>query len=74
MRGLRQLGRQPLARRQGAQVKEGTRRTKLIGGTKEPVLEILVNVGAFMSLTVPAERRAEVDALIAALEATRAPS
>jgi hypothetical protein len=32
---------------------------------------VIVNVGTFYSLTVPVERRAEVDALIAELEKAR---
>jgi hypothetical protein len=32
---------------------------------------VIVNVGTFHSLTVPVERRAEVDALIAELEKAR---
>ncbi|MGZ5396761.1 MAG: hypothetical protein ACXWZI_09980 [Mycobacterium sp.] len=35
------------------------------------LLQVIVNVGTFYSLTVPAENRAEVDALIAELEKAR---
>ena len=42
-----------------------------INGEKEVLLQVVVNVGTFYSLTVPAENRAEVDALIAALEKAR---
>ena len=41
------------------------------GGEKEPLLQMIVNVGTFYSLTVPVERRAEVDALVAELEKAR---
>ena len=55
----------------GTQIKEFSRRKKLFGGEKEHLLQVIVNVGTFYSLKVPAERRAEVDALIAALEKAR---
>jgi hypothetical protein len=54
-----------------ADIKEVSRRTKLFGGEKEPLLQVIVNVGTFYSLTVPVERRAEVDALVAELEKAR---
>lgn len=64
-------GRNPADQYAGTEVQETTRRTKLFGGEKEQMLQVLVNVGTFYSLTVPADRRHEVDALIAALEAAR---
>jgi hypothetical protein len=64
-------GRNPADQYAGTQIKEVSRRTKLFGGEKEQFLQILVNVGTFYSLTVPVERRAEVDALIAELEQAR---
>jgi hypothetical protein len=35
------------------------------------LLQVIVSVGTFYSLNVPAERRAEVDAVIAELEQAR---
>jgi hypothetical protein len=64
-------GRNPADKYAGTDIKEITRRKKIFGGEKEELLQIIVNVGTFYSLTVPAERRAEVDALIAALEKAR---
>ena len=64
-------GRNPADKYAGTQVKEFSRRKKLFGGEKEQLLQVIVNVGTFYSLNVPAERRAEVDALIAALEKAR---
>jgi hypothetical protein len=50
------------------QVTETSRRKRVLFGDKEELLQVLVNVGTFMSLTVRADQRAEVDELIAALE------
>ncbi|MFI5508688.1 hypothetical protein ACIA48_14540 [Mycobacterium sp. NPDC051804] len=64
-------GRNPADKYAGTDIKEITRRKKIFGGEKEELLQLIVNVGTFYSLTVPAERRSEVDALIAALEKAR---
>ena len=64
-------GRNPADMYSGTDIKEITRRKKIFGGEKEVLLQVTVNVGTFYSLTVPAENRAEVDALIAALEKAR---
>jgi hypothetical protein len=64
-------GRNPADKYAGTDIKEITRRKKIFGGEKEELLQVIVNVGTFYSLTVPAEKRAEVDALIAALEKAR---
>ena len=61
-------GRNPADRYSGTQIKEFSRRKKLLGGEKEQLLQVIVNVGTFYSLNVPAERRSEVDALVAELE------
>ena len=61
-------GRNPADRYSGPQIKEFSRRKKLFGGEKEQLLQVIVNVGTFYSLNVPAERRSEVDALVAELE------
>jgi hypothetical protein len=64
-------GRNPADQYSGTDIKEMSRRTKLFGGEKEQLLQVIVNVGTFYSLTVPAERRADVDALITELEQAR---
>lgn len=64
-------GRNPADQYAGTDIKEITRRTKLFGGEKEALLQLTVNVGPFYSLMVPADRRAEVDALVAELEKAR---
>jgi hypothetical protein len=64
-------GRNPADRYAGTDVKELSRRKKLFGGEKEHLLQVTVNVGTFYSLMVPAEKRGEVDALIAELEKAR---
>ena len=64
-------GRNPADKYAGTQVKEFSRRKKLFGSEREQLLQVIVNVGTFYSLNVPAERRSEVDALIAALERAR---
>jgi hypothetical protein len=55
----------------GSQVKEFSRRKKLFGGEKEQLLQVIVNVGTFYSLNVPAERRSDVDALVAEVPQSR---
>lgn len=64
-------GRNPADQYSGIDIKEISRRTKLFGGEKEQLLQVIVNVGTYYSLTVPAERRSEVDALVAELESAR---
>jgi hypothetical protein len=64
-------GRNPADQYSGTDVKEFSRRKKLFGGGREDLLQVVVSVGTFYSLTVPAERRGDVDALIAELERAR---
>jgi hypothetical protein len=64
-------GRNPADKYSGTDIKEISRRKKIFGGEKEELLQVIVNVGTYYSLTVPAEKRAEVDALIAELEKAR---
>lgn len=64
-------GRNPADMYSRTQINEFSRRKKLFGGEKEQLLQVIVNVGTFYSLNVPAERRAEVDALVAELEKAR---
>jgi hypothetical protein len=64
-------GRNPADQYSDTRVNELTRRKKLFGREKEHLLQVTVSVGTFYSLLVPAERRAEVDALIAELEQAR---
>jgi hypothetical protein len=65
-------GRNPADQYSGTDVKEFSRRKKLFGTEKEHLLQVIVSVGTFYSLQVPAERRADVDALISELEKARA--
>jgi hypothetical protein len=64
-------GRNPADQYTRTDVTPISRRKKLFGGEKEELLQVIVSVGTFYSLTVPAERRADVDALIAELENAR---
>ena len=64
-------GRNPADQYAGTDIKEISRRTKLFGGEKQQMVQVIVNVGTYYSLTVPAERRSEVDALVAELEKAR---
>jgi hypothetical protein len=62
-------GRFPLEEFKGATVNELSRRKKILFGEKEELLQVLLNFGtATVSIQVPAERRAEVNELIALLE------
>lgn len=65
-------GRNPADQYAKTDITEISRRKKLFGGEKEHLLQVIVSIGTFLSLTVPAERRADVDALVAELEAARA--
>ena len=56
------------------QVKQTSRRKRILFGEKEELLNVMVNVGTFMSLMVKAEQQAEVDQLIAELERARSES
>jgi hypothetical protein len=64
-------GRAPVADYAGTEVKDTSRRKKVLFGEKEELLHVIVNVGTFMSLMVKAEQRPEIDALIAELERQR---
>jgi hypothetical protein len=65
-------GRAPAQDYVGTEVKETSRRKKIVFGEKEELLHVIVNVGTWMSLMVKAEQRPEVDQLIAELEKARA--
>ena len=65
------IGRNPADKYSGTDVKEISRRKKLFGGEREHLLQLTIGVGTFYSLMVPAEKRAEVDALLAELDAAR---
>jgi hypothetical protein len=58
----------PASRYAGTEVKETSRRKKLLFGEKEELLQVIVNAGTFLSLMVRAEQREDVDRLVAALE------
>jgi hypothetical protein len=64
-------GRNPADQYSGTDIKEFSRRKKLFGGERENLLQVTVSVGTFYSLIVPAERRSDVDALVAELERAR---
>lgn len=61
-------GRNPVTQYGGTDIKEFSRRKKIFGGEKEELLQVIVNVGTYFSVTVPVEKRGEIDALIAELE------
>jgi hypothetical protein len=65
-------GRAPALDYVDTQVKQTARRKKVLFGEKEELLQVIVNVGVYMSLMVSADQRGEVDALIAELEKARA--
>ena len=65
-------GRAPAQDYIDTQVTETSRRKRVLFGDKEELPQVLVNVGTFMSLTVRADQRAEVDQLIAELEGAKA--
>jgi hypothetical protein len=65
------LSRKPAGTYAGTEVQDFSRRKKLFGREKENLLHVIVKLGTFYSLKLPAERRAELDALIAALEDAR---
>jgi hypothetical protein len=56
----------------GTEVKETSRKKKILFGEKEELLQVLVSTGGpVMALMVKAEQRPEVDQLIAELEKAR---
>jgi hypothetical protein len=71
LRANTSIGRNPADRYTGTDVTELTRRKKLFGGEKEHLLQLTIGVGTFYSLMVPAEKRADVDALLRELDAAR---
>ena len=71
LRANNSIGRNPADKYSGTDIKELTRRKKLFGGEKEHLLQLTIGVGSFYSLIVPAEKRAEVDALLRELDAAR---
>jgi hypothetical protein len=64
-------GRAPAADYKGLEVKETSRRKKIVFGEKEQLLHVIVNVGVFMSLMVRADQAGEVDQLRDELEKAR---
>jgi hypothetical protein len=65
-------GRAPAQDYVGTEVKETSRRKKVLFGEREELLHVIVNVGVHMSLMVEADQRGEVDVLIAELETAKA--
>jgi hypothetical protein len=71
LRGKASRGRVPVSDYVDTDVKETSRRKKVLFGEKEELLHVIVNCGVYLSLMVRAEQRPEVDALIAELERAR---
>ena len=71
LRANNSIGRNPADKYSGTDIKELSRRKKLFGSEKEHLLQLTISVGTFYSLIVPAEKRSEVDALLAELDAAR---
>lgn len=65
------IGRNPADKYAGTDIAEISRRKKLFGGEREHLLQLTINVGTFYSLIVPAEKRADVDALVRELDAAK---
>lgn len=72
LRANNSIGRNPADKYSGTDVAEISRRKKLFGREKEQLLQLTIGVGTFYSLIVPAENRAQVDALLGELDAARA--
>jgi hypothetical protein len=64
--------RNPISSYKETQVKDFTRRKKVFFGEKEELIQITVVCQNFMSLIVPAERRADVEGFVAALDEAKA--
>jgi hypothetical protein len=64
--------RNPISSYRETQINDFTRRKKLFFGEKEELIQITVACDNFMSLIVPAERRADVERFIAALGEAKA--
>jgi hypothetical protein len=64
-------GRAPAADYKGLEVKKTSRRKRILFGEKEELLQVIVNVGTFMSLMVRADQADEIDQLRAELEQAR---
>ena len=56
----------------GTDVKETSRRKKIIFGEKEELLQVIVKTRPILSLMVRADQRSEVDQLIAELDKAKA--
>jgi hypothetical protein len=68
-RGAEVRGKVALSDVQSWKINSLTRRKKIVFGEKETLLQLLVRTnGPMLSLTVPEERRGEVDELTAALQ------
>jgi hypothetical protein len=65
-------GRAPAQDYVATEVKETSRRKRVLFGEREELLHVIVDVGVHMSLMVDAGQRGEVDALIAELESAKA--
>lgn len=71
LRANNSVGRNPADKYSGTDVKEFSRRKKLFGGEREQLVQLTIGIGSFFSLVVPADKRAEIDALLTELDAAR---
>lgn len=65
-------GRNPVSSYRDTTINEFTRRKPVFFGQKESLLQVVVSCQNHMSLTVPAERRAEVESFVDSLERAKA--
>lgn len=65
-------GRNPISSYRETTVNEFTRRKRILFGEKEELLQVIVSAQNHMAVTVPAEKRAEVERFVQALEQAKA--
>ena len=64
--------RNPVSSYRETTVNEFTRRKRILFGEKEELLQVIVSCQNHMAVTVPVEKRAEVDRFVEALERAKA--
>jgi hypothetical protein len=64
--------RNPISSYSGTQTNEFSRRKKILFGEKEHLLQVVVSAQNHMALTLPADRKADVDAFVSELEKAKA--
>jgi hypothetical protein len=67
-RGIDQRGRFPVTLYQGLDTRRFSKRRFVAFGEKTEIIQVLINVGAFLSLHLAADREAEVEELRRRLE------